>query len=67
MRGHINSRQYLGNIEGSEGNYDRAVRHFLVSAKMGDDTSVERIKNMYCGGLATKEHYTEALKTPCEK
>ena len=62
MQGHVESRHNLGCIEGRKGNYDRAVRHLLISAKMGHKDSLERIKEMFKAGLATKEHYAEALK-----
>jgi len=44
------------------GNHDRAVRHFLISAKMGLKDSVEVIKEMLMAGDATKEQYAEALR-----
>ena len=62
MQGHSESRHNLGSIEGEKKNFDRAVRHFLISAKMGYKNSVEIIKNMFMAGLATKEHYAQALK-----
>ncbi|EJK53134.1 hypothetical protein THAOC_27487 [Thalassiosira oceanica] len=55
-------RHKIGCFEGQKGNHDRAVRHFLISAKMGYKESVEKIKNMFMVGLATKEQYAEALK-----
>jgi len=52
-----------------KGNYDRSVRHFMISAKMGENNSLEMIKNILMGGMATKEQqyatkeqYAEALK-----
>ena len=62
MQGHVESRSNLGCIEEQEGNYDRAVRHFLISAKMGDQPSFESMKSAFMRGLATKEQYAEALK-----
>jgi len=62
MMGDAESRHSLGSYEGQKWNYDRAVRHFLISAKMGWKDSVEDIKKIFMGGLATKEQYTEALK-----
>jgi len=62
MRGDVESRYNLGCNEGQKGNFDRAVRHFLVSAKMGLKESVEYIKQMFMEGLATKDQYAEALK-----
>ncbi|EJK69409.1 hypothetical protein THAOC_09335, partial [Thalassiosira oceanica] len=62
MQGHAESRYNLGSDEGQKGNYDRAVRHYLISAKMGDWDSIDLIKTMFARGLATKEQYAEALK-----
>ncbi|EJK71552.1 hypothetical protein THAOC_06988, partial [Thalassiosira oceanica] len=62
MQGHAESRFNLGNHEALRGNHDRAVRHFLISAKMGCEDSVEIIKEAFMRGFATKEQYAEALK-----
>ena len=62
MQGHVECRYNLDYIEAEKGNYDRALRHLLISAKMGYKDSVENIKRMFMGGVATKEQYAEALK-----
>ncbi|EJK45066.1 hypothetical protein THAOC_36341, partial [Thalassiosira oceanica] len=62
MQGHVESRHNLGQSEVEKGNYDRAVRHYLISAKMGDVGSLKFIKYMFTEGLATKDQYAEALK-----
>ena len=62
LHGHVLSRHNLGCLEEEKGNYDRAVRHFLISANMGLHYSVEQIKQMFTGGVATKEQYAEALR-----
>ena len=62
MQGHVESRHNLGCDEGDKGSYDRAVKHYLISARMGHSRSVQKIKEMFMGGLATREQYTEALK-----
>ncbi|EJK44379.1 hypothetical protein THAOC_37083 [Thalassiosira oceanica] len=62
MQGHTESRYNLGCVEGEKGSHDRAVRHWLISAKMGEEDSLENIKTAFKAGLATKEQYTEALK-----
>ena len=59
MQGHAESRHNLGCCEGLKGNHGRAVRHLLISAKMGHKDSVD---NAMMRGLATKEQYAEALK-----
>ena len=62
MQGHVDSRNNLGGYELRKGNHDRAVRHFLISAKMGYKMSVEAVKEMFTMGLARKEQYAEALQ-----
>ena len=62
MQGHVEGRYNLGCCEAEKGNYNRAVRHFLITAKMGHMNAVETIKRMFMFGIATKEQYTEALR-----
>ncbi|EJK77844.1 hypothetical protein THAOC_00296 [Thalassiosira oceanica] len=57
------SRHKIGCVEiNDRGRYDRAVKHFLIAAKMGYEDSVEAIKRLSMVGIATKEQCTEALK-----
>ena len=62
MQGHVQSRYNLGYWEAIKGNFNRAVRHLLISAKMGHKESLEMIKKMFMGGVATKDQYAQALK-----
>ena len=62
MLGHAAARHNLGCYECDLGNYDRAVRHFLISTKMGSALSLEEMKRLFKWGLATKSQYAEALK-----
>mmetsp|Transcript_36162 Transcript_36162/g.81274 ORF Transcript_36162/g.81274 Transcript_36162/m.81274 type:complete len:137 (+) Transcript_36162:94-504(+) len=63
MQGDADSRYMLGMYEvQNKRNYDRAVRHWMISAKLGHELSVEAIKNLFVKGLATKKQYTEALR-----
>ncbi|EJK59613.1 hypothetical protein THAOC_20134, partial [Thalassiosira oceanica] len=62
MQGHVLARANLGWLERKKGNDDRAVRHYLISAKMGHERSVESIKDAFMAGIATKVQYAEALK-----
>ncbi|EJK51517.1 hypothetical protein THAOC_29302 [Thalassiosira oceanica] len=62
MHGHVESRHNLGYNEVEKGNYNRAVRHLLISAKMGHKNSLEIVKKFLMAGLATKAQYAEALK-----
>ena len=61
MQGHVFSRRNLGVIEFQEGNHEVAIEHFMISAKMGDDDSLNEIKKMFKVGDATKAQYAEAL------
>ena len=62
IQGHVESRYFLGMYEGGKGNYDRAIRHWLISAKMGHKLSVEKLKKIFMAGGVTKEQYAEALR-----
>ena len=62
MLGHVAARHNLGCYERNRWNFDRAVRHLLISAKMGLKDSLEDIKEFFTRGLATKSQYAEALK-----
>ncbi|EJK65096.1 hypothetical protein THAOC_14097, partial [Thalassiosira oceanica] len=61
MKGDTESRHNLGAVEYNNGNYQLAVKHLMISAKMGYEISLNNIKEMFKIGLATKEQYAEAL------
>ena len=58
----VYSRDSLGDVEYNAGNYHLALKHFLISAKMGYKDSLDEIKRMFSHGIATKAQYAEALK-----
>ena len=62
MRGHAESRHELGVVEYNERNYHFAVKHFLISAKMGYRHALDAIKKMFMDGDATKAQYADALR-----
>ena len=62
MNGHVAGRHFLGVAEFNEGNHELAVQHYIISAKMGDEDSLNAIKKMFMKGHATKAHYAEALR-----
>ena len=62
MKGDVDCRYNIGCHERRKGNHYRAVRHWLISAKMGHKESLEAVKNFFMGGVATKQQYTEALR-----
>ena len=61
MKGHVDSRYCLGVVECGQQNYELAVQHWMISAKLGDQGSLNDIKKMFTEGRATKAQYAEAL------
>ena len=61
MKGHVGSRYCLGLVEFNKGNYEIAAQHYMISAKMGYEVSLNAIKDMFMKGDATKAQYAEAL------
>ena len=62
MEGQAESRHNLGTDEHQNGNYELAVQHWMISAKMSYQSSLNSIKEMFVDGLATKAQYAEALR-----
>ena len=62
VKGDANARCNLGAIEYNSENYDLALQHFMIAAKLGDQDSLNNIKDMFMDGLATKADYAEALR-----
>ena len=62
VKGHVESRHQLGVVKCNERNYHLAMKHFLISANMGDKLSLDQIKEMFMRGYATKTQYAEALE-----
>ncbi len=60
--GHPGARQNLACLEGQDGRYDRAAKHFIIGAKLGFDDSLESVKNLYKDGVVSKEDFTAALR-----
>ncbi|EJK53784.1 hypothetical protein THAOC_26703 [Thalassiosira oceanica] len=55
------SRHLLGVADHDDGNHQLAVQHFMITAKMGYEPSLNAIKDMFKEGHVTKAQYTEAL------
>ena len=61
MKGDVRSRHNLGAGEDDDGNYELAAQHWMISAKMGLEESLNAIKGMFKEGFVTKAQYAEAL------
>ena len=62
MNGDVHARYKLGCMEGQAGNYHRAFKHFIISARAGDQFSLDTVKKGYMEGYVTKDKYTNALR-----
>ena len=62
MKGDIKTRYNLGIIERNAGNMNRALKHFFIAVRGGQNKSLKIIKELYINGNATKEDYTKALQ-----
>ena len=60
--GHAKARHNLGCIEFENDRMDRAVKHFIIAAKLGLDMSLEAVKNLYKVGYVSKEDFAAALR-----
>jgi len=63
IRGDVTARYNLGATEQNLGNYDRALKHYMIAVRGGKSNSLKQIKNLYTNGHATKDDYMEALQS----
>lgn len=56
------ARNYLGCQEVDDGRHERAMKHFIISAKQGGDEALETLKDAYRKGLISKDDFTVALR-----
>ena len=62
MRGAVYARHKLGVFEARTGNWDRAIKHYMIAAGDGYNDSVKNIQVLYTKGHATKGDYAKALR-----
>ena len=62
MNGCVQARHNLGCMEAQAGNYHRAYKHYIISAKAGFKLSLDSVKEGFMKGLITKEEYTKTLR-----
>ena len=64
MEGNVVARYNLGvTDEYNAGDYDRALKHFMIAVRGGHTDSVKYIQQLYKNGHATKDHYANALQS----
>ena len=60
--GQPEARYNLGCIEYENGRVDRAVKHWIIAAKLGDDDALEDVKGLYKAGSVSKEDFAATLR-----
>jgi TPR repeat protein len=60
--GHPIARYNLALWDGRNGNMERAVKHLIIAANLGDDESIESLKEFYAHGAVSKENFAAALR-----
>ena len=62
MGGEVIARHNLGAKEEDTGNFDRAMKNFMISARAGLDETLTNIRECYLDGHATKDDFERALR-----
>ena len=65
--GHIKARHNLGCLEGKAGNYRRAMKHFMISARGGCKEALEGVKRGFMKEVVTKNEYANTLRAYHER
>jgi len=62
IAGHPEARFQLACYEGKNSRFDRMVKHFIISANLGHDESIQGLKLCYKEGKVSKEDFASALR-----
>jgi len=57
------ARYNLGLNEDDKDNIERALKHWMIAVRAGDNDSLKEIQELYTEGDATKEDYMKALQS----
>ena len=60
--GHVLGRHFLGGLEEKIGRLDRALKHWIIAAKMGYDASLGVLKEFAEEGMVSKEDLASAIR-----
>lgn len=60
--GHPIARYNLGCNEMANGRYDRAVKHWIIAASLGEEDSLENMKLAYQDGFISRDDLAAALR-----
>ena len=59
--GHPSARGLLGYHEMENGRFERAAKHFMIAANLGDEKALQEVKRLFMQGIVSKEEYAAAL------
>ena len=60
--GNPTARHNLGVIAKNDGNFDRAVKHYIIAATQGDDDSIKCLMDMFKRGFVEKDDLAATLR-----
>ena len=60
--GHPDARYNLGVDEMNKGNFERAVKHYIIAAKQGEEDSTKMLMKLYKKGYVGKEDLAATLR-----
>ena len=60
--GHAKARYNLGCVEEDNGRLDRAIKHWIIAAKLGHNDALKTLKIAYREGLVSKKDFAAALR-----
>ncbi len=60
--GHPGARHNLACYEAANGNMEKAAKHWIIAANLGDDKSMKTLLSAYKDGYITKEEYGATLR-----
>ena len=60
--GHPDARGILACYEIDSGRFNKAAKHLMINANLGDDISLQQIKGLFMQGIVSKEEYAAALR-----
>ena len=60
--GHPIARFNLGRVEEDNGRMDRAAKHWIIAAKLGEDKSLQAVTKAYRNGYVSKDDFEAALR-----
>ena len=62
IRGHPEARHNLAVLEWKNGRIERAVKHWIIAATLGDDSAIKSLKECYKDGDVSKDDFATALR-----